>query len=442
MRILIAPDKFKDSLTAAAVAEAIAAGLRRADPNLQLDLCPMADGGEGTVAALVAATNGRIETRDVTGPLPGMHVNAHFGILGDGQTAVIEMASASGLHLLAPRQRNPLRTTTYGTGELLRAAVDLGVRKIILGIGGSATVDGGIGAAQAFGARIDLGNGSSYTAGNRKLTGADLLNVLSIDTRRTAPAPVAPPPAPSRKQKPRRAPPPGTLDISARRSIARAAESPHDTSTRSSVNFALAHYGPNVNRASLADGVEFIVACDVANPLSGPNGAARIFGPQKGATPQQVDDLDRALSQLARRIRASDLAHTPGAGAAGGLGFGMLAFFGASLRSGIEIVMDASNFRERLARADLCITGEGRLDAQSLAGKTAVGVARMCKQLNVPCIALAGSIGAGADQAIEEGLRAYFSICDGPMNLETAIAEAPRLLATLASNVLRTIQRA
>jgi len=390
MRIIIAPDKFKGCMSAQAVAQAIADGLRQVDSGAELDLCPMADGGEGTVAALVAATGGRMMRRVVSGPLVGMKVEADFGLLGDGQTAVIEMAAASGLALLRPEQRNPLRTTTYGTGELIDHAVNAGARHIILGIGGSATVDGGLGCAQACGARITLTNGTEYGPGDRRLTGADVANVLRV------------------------------------------ARVGFDTGRREHAT---------AQRGELPDMslVRFTVACDVSNVLFGPNGAAPIFGPQKGATPQQVALLDGALEQLAVRTDRLDVAQTPGAGAAGGLGFGMMAFFDATLRSGIEIVAEAAHLRQRLAGADVCFTGEGCLDGQSAAGKTAVGVARICQSLNIPCIALAGAIGPGAEQALSQGLDAYFAVGDRPMSLDEAMAEAPRLLASTAANLMRLI---
>ena len=194
------------------------------------------------------------------------------------------------------------------------------------------------------------------------------------------------------------------------------------------------------HRGEKTDGVPILVACDVANPLFGPNGAAEIYGPQKGATPQNVKLLDATLRELSRRMNMTDLAENPGAGAAGGLGFGLLAFFGATLRSGVEIVSDAVNLRERLRGVDLCITGEGRLDAQSCAGKTAVGVARLCRELRVPCIVLAGSIGEGAEQVLREGITAYFGICDRPMILAEAMREAASLLHSTAANLLRTLR--
>jgi glycerate kinase len=407
MKILIAPDKFKDCLSAADVAGAIADGIRSVDPSIEIDSCPMADGGEGTVAALVAATGGTIHTRKVTGPLASTKVDAPVGILGDGKTAVVEMASASGLYLLQPDQRDPTRTTSFGTGELLRAASELGATRIILGIGGSATVDGGIGCAQAWGVRFSLASGQTYSVGDRKLTGGDLLRLRSVE-------------------------PAGTRSAGngGSRRGNRPGSSPRAKSTR-----ALPDSSPRqfINTRN----IEFIVACDVGNPLLGENGAANIFGPQKGATPEQVAHLEEGLSKLVERTGRADLADQPGAGAAGGLGFGMMAFFGAALRPGIDIVIEATRLRERLAGADLCITGEGKFDAQSLAGKTTIGVARLCHEMNIPCIAIAGSIGAGAEQSFEHGITSYFSICDHPMGLNEAIERAPELIKSQAANILR-----
>jgi glycerate kinase len=301
-----------------------------------------------------------------------MKVNAAFGMLGDGTTAVIEMAAASGLALLSSQDRNPLNTTTFGTGELINAAVEMGATHIIVGIGGSATVDGGIGCAQACGHTIVLQDGEPVSI-TEPLVGADVERVVMVKR----------------------------------------------------------------HRGEKTDRVKITVACDVTNPLFGENGAAVIFGPQKGATPDDVRRLDAALRQLATRNGKLDLASVPGAGAAGGLGFGLLAFFGAQLRSGIDIVLDATNLRQRLKNADLCITGEGRLDSQSLAGKTVIGVSRLCKDAGVPCIALGGSIDPEMEAAIGEGLTAWFSICDGPMTLDAAINDAAGLLSRSAANVLR-----
>jgi glycerate kinase len=400
MKIVLAPDKFKGCLSARDVCEAMSAGIREVDRSVTIDTCPMADGGEGTVEALVAATGGRKVTRRVTGPLPSMKIDAPIGILGDGQTAVIEMASASGLHLLKPNQYDPTRTTTYGTGELLLAAAELGMKRIILGIGGSATVDGGIGAAQAWGARFILKTGQTYSNGDRRLTGGDLKQLLRFDW-----------------------PMPSSDD--GRRLL---------SDVPSYASNPMPQYEPLLDTR----GIEFVVACDVGNPLFGRDGAAAIFGPQKGATSEQVKDLDDGLRHLAEKLLRTPLADAPGAGAAGGLGFGMMAFFGAMVRPGAAIVMEATKLRDRLAGADLCLTGEGKLDSQSLAGKTAVSVARLCKELNVPCIALAGALTRGYEGAHKEGLTAAFPICDAPMTLDESMRSAATLITAATARILRT----
>jgi glycerate kinase len=364
MKIVLAPDKFKGSLSAPQVCDAMATGIRQVHPEAEIDRCPMADGGEGTVAALVAATGGRLETRRVTGPLAEMKVDAIFGVLGDGRTAVVEMAAASGLALLRPEDRNPLNTTTFGTGELLMVAAELGASEIILGIGGSATVDGGIGCAQACGLPVLLEGGEPLSP-TEPLCGRDLPTVLMIKHGR----------------------------------------------------------GSSIERMRIR------VACDVVTPLFGPTGAAVIFGPQKGANPAQVRWLDDALRGLAERTGKLADAEVPGAGAAGGLGFGMLAYFGATLQSGADIVIDAMRLRERLNGADLCITGEGRLDAGSLHGKAPIAVARLCKQLGVRCGAIVGSIGDGAELARDEGISDYFAISDGILSPEDCIRRAAELVS-------------
>jgi glycerate kinase len=372
MKLLVAPAKFKGCLTGPQVAAAIGAGARRADPAALVDLCPVADGGEGFVEALVAATGGRLETRRVTGPLPDMRVDATFGILGDQKTAVVEMAAASGLALLAPEDRDPLRTTTFGTGELLLHAAKLGVSEILLGIGGSATVDGGIGAAQACGQPVILDRqGAADTA--EPLVGEDLERVVLVKHARGSPL----------------------------------------------------------------DRVKITVACDVTNPLFGPTGAAAVYGPQKGATPEQVERLDALLKQLAERCGKMPEASAPGAGAAGGLGFAMLAFFGATLRPGFDIVADATRLRDRLRGVDLCLTGEGRLDGSSLHGKATAGVARLCRDAGVPCVALAGSVAREELREQDDPFTAAFSVCPGPITLEDAQRNATALLAAAAENVLR-----
>lgn len=366
MRVVIAPDKFKGCLDAQSVCSAIAAGWKRADPHAEPDLCPMADGGEGIVAALVAATGGRMIIRRVTGPLPEMKVDAAFGMLGDGRTAVVEIAAACGLALLKPEDRDPMATTSFGAGELICGAIDAGAKHIIVGLGGSATIDCGIGIAQACGLTVLLAGGELVSP-TEPLTGADLEKVIFIKHGR----------------------------------------------------------GGKVDRITLS------AACDVNNPLCGPNGAAAIFGPQKGATPEQVMWFDRTLARLAERTGHQQLALAPGAGAAGGLGFALLAYFGASLKPGIEIVIEAVKLEERLRGADLCITGEGRLDAQSFMGKTVGGVAGLCRKMGVKCVAIAGSVEA------TDGLVAAYAISDGDISIEESMVRAAELIADTAESLAR-----
>jgi len=353
MRILVAPDSFKESLTAAEAADAIARGLRSARPELEVDLCPMADGGEGTVDALVKATGGSFQTTTVTGPL-GQAVDARWGRLGDGRTAVIEMAQAAGLHLVPHGRRDPMRTTTYGVGELIRAALDEGVSRIVLGIGGSATCDSGMGMAQALGVTFTPAQGRASP-----LAGGALLSITHVDT---------------------------------------------------------------ATRDPRLDQVTIRAACDVTNPLTGPNGAAHVYGPQKGASPEMAGELDAGLAHLASLLGVDP--ELPGAGAAGGLGYGLVAFCGAMLERGVELVMDAVDFDPRIAHADLVITGEGRLDAQSIHGKTCIGVARRAARHNKPCIALVGSASDDADLCLAHGLAAYHTLVNDQLTTDQAIAHA------------------
>jgi glycerate kinase len=365
VRIIVAPDKFKSCLTAAEVASAISAGL----PDwAEIECIPLADGGEGTLDALVAATNGQIHHRRVTGPLPEMKIDAPWGLLGDGQTAVVEMSAASGLHLLAPVQYDPLATTTFGTGELLMAAARHGVSRILLGIGGSATVDGGIGAAHACGLPVLLRDGEP-TSPTEPLCGRDLEKVLMIKH----------------------------------------------------------------GRGSAIERVKIDVMCDVNNPLFGDAGAARVFGPQKGASPELVEWLDDQLRALAIRTGRIDEAKTPGAGAAGGLGFAMLAFFGATLRPGFDTIAQTLHLRDRIAGADLVITGEGRFDASSLHGKTAMGVARLCRELGVRCVVIAGSVEESAAKA--GGVTDVVRISPPDMAVEESMRRARELLVDAARSL-------
>lgn len=377
MRVLLAPDKFKGSLSAIQACDALREGVRAIDPSAEVDLCPLSDGGEGFVDAMVRALGGRLITRRVTGPLPEMKVDATFGVLPATPTrpitAVIEMSAASGLHWLRPDQYDPLATTTFGAGQLVREAVREGCRHVLLGIGGSATCDAGIGFAQACGLPVLLDNGDP-TSDTEPLCGRDLEHVVRIKS----------------------------------------------------------------HRGGAVDGVTFEVAADVTNPLFGPDGAAPVFAPQKGATAQQVRWLDDMLKQLATRTGHLTEAASPGAGAAGGLGFALLAFFGATLRPGIELVIEATRLRERLTGTDLCLTGEGRIDAQTLSGKTVIGVARACRDANVPCVALAGAVGYDLDllKARQQGLTSAFSICPGPVNHATALRDAGVNLSRVTSQVV------
>ncbi len=372
MKIVIAPDTFKEALPARQVCEAIARGVRRVWPHARIDMVPMADGGEGTVETLVEATGGTLMETRVRGPL-GDPVIAKWGMLGSPtQTAVVEMAAASGLGLVPPERRNPMMTTTYGTGELILAALDAGARTIILGIGGSATNDGGAGAAQAVGVRFYDRDGGLCPPG---LAGGGLKRVAR-------------------------------MDISAR--------------------------DPRIAET------EIKVACDVDNPLYGPRGAAAVYGPQKGATPEQVAELDTNLvrwAELIHRDLSLRVDAIPGAGAAGGLGAGLMAFFDAKLAPGIKLVMEAVRLAERIAGADMVITGEGRIDRQSMMGKVIAGVGRAAKAAGVPAIALVGSIGEGAEATLEV-LESYHGINPAGMPLDQALARTAEALEATTREVL------
>ena len=369
MRIVIAPNAFKGSLSALEAATAIGEGIRVALPDADLVLVPIADGGDGTVDALVAATHGERRTLRVRGPL-GEPVDAEYGLIDGGSTAVIEMAKAAGLALVPPDKRDPRITTTYGVGELLQHAYDAGARRFIVGIGGSATNDGGAGMAQALGYHLLDENGLEL--------------------------------------------PPGGLAL---KRLARV-----------HVGGVHAHWKE----------AEVEVACDVTNPLTGPRGASAVYGPQKGATPEMVAELDAALHHFAEIIRRDlgvDVEHLPGAGAAGGLGAGLVAFTGAQLRPGAEMVMEALHLDERLSGAQLVITGEGRLDSQTARfGKGPAAVARHAKNAGIPVVAIGGSV------ADETELRLLFDGLEAtvvePSSLEEAIAQARPLLMRAATRLM------
>lgn len=372
MRIVIAPDSFKESATARQVAEAIASGVRRAVADAELVLTPMADGGEGTVDALVAATAGRRVDIEVTGPL-GEPVQATYGLLGNGDTAIIEMAAASGLALVPVSKRDPRITTTRGTGELIRDALDRHVRRIIVGLGGSATNDAGAGMAQALGFRLLDTEGRDLPPG-----GAALADLRQIDASGKHPR---------------------------------------------------------------LEATEFLVACDVANPLCGPGGASLVYGPQKGASPEAAQELDKALRHFANVVNEQlgvNVLNLPGAGAAGGLGGGLVAFAAGRLRSGFELIAEACHLENHLRDADLVITGEGRLDRQTAHGKTPLGVAEMAKRYGVPVVALAGALGNGWRALYPLGIDAMFAIADKPMEPAEAFSRTLELVSATAEAVIRT----
>ncbi|MBM7704273.1 glycerate kinase [Metabacillus iocasae] len=369
MKIVIAPDSYKESLTALEVANAIEAGFKEVLPQAQYVKIPMADGGEGTVQSLVDATNGRIIEQNVTGPL-GNKVTAFFGVLGDGKTAVIEMAAASGLHLVSPQERNPLLTTTWGTGELIKAALDYGVTHIIVGIGGSATNDGGAGMIQALGGKLLDKNGNPIGFGGGELEKLHQVDVASMDARLQT--------------------------------------------------------------------VRIDVACDVENPLTGARGASAIFGPQKGATQEMITILDASLTHfanLAEHTIQKSTRDLPGAGAAGGLGFGLVTFLSAHLKRGIDIVLEATSFHEHVQGASLVITGEGRIDSQTIFGKTPIGVAKAAKAHHIPVIGIAGSISTDSDVVRQHGIDAVFSVVPGAMPLPEALANAKTYISLTARNI-------
>lgn len=385
MKIVIAPDSFKESLSALEVANAIEQGLRQVIPDCEIVKIPVADGGEGTVQSMVDATGGSIVNLEVMGPL-GNRVQAHYGILGGilanssnssaashanhSAIAVIEMASASGLHHVPREQRNPLLTTSYGTGELICDALNRGIKHIILGLGGSATNDGGAGMAQALDILLLDDQGKTLPAG-----GAALANLARIDM---------------------------------------------------------------TNAHPLLSQCTFEVACDVDNPLCGERGASAIFGPQKGATPEMVKQLDAALAHYADVIARNDMTdhrEQAGAGAAGGMGLGVMAFLNAELKPGVEIVMQTVGLADKIRGADLVITGEGRIDGQTVFGKTPMGVLKQAKLQGIPAIGIAGCLGENANAILDQGMTAIFPIIPHLSPLEDVLANAKLNLCNTARNI-------
>lgn len=377
MKFVIAPDSFKGSLTAKQVAEAIQNGLTRVFPDAEYAMVPMADGGEGTVQSLVDATNGHLVKKQVHNPLNQLS-EAYYGILGDGQTAVIEMAQASGIQYVDEHTHNPLITTTYGTGELMLDAMDHGVQKIIMGIGGSATNDGGAGMAQALGAKLLDKDGHELAFGGGALDQLDCIDVSGVDPR-----------------------------------VAK---------------------------------TEVLIASDVTNPLTGKDGASAVFGPQKGATPEMVKTLDHNLHHYAAVIKRDlhkDLEQQPGAGAAGGLGTGLMAFTHSTMAKGIDLVVEYTHLKEQAQGADFVFTGEGGIDFQTKFGKTPYGVAKATKEVapQAPVIVLAGNIGKDIDTLYsKDAMDAIFATPDGAKSLDQAMKDGPHDIAETAENVGRLIK--
>jgi len=370
MKVVIAPDSFKGSLTAAQVCSAVSAGIVSVFPGVDIVCVPMADGGEGTVQSLVDGLGGVFVSCEAQDPL-GRPVTAVYG-LTENRTAVIEMAQASGLTLLKENERDPMITSTFGTGQLIKDALGRGARKFIIGIGGSATNDGGAGMAEALGYRFLDKRGNELQRG-----GGALMRLSRIDSADADPR--------------------------------------------------------------LKDSV-FTVACDVENPLLGPAGASAVFGPQKGADPERVMLLDKALARFAKRVKADlgeKVAEVPGAGAAGGLGAGCLAFLSANLQKGVGIVIEATGLREKIGGADLVITGEGRTDSQTLGGKTVFGIAGLAKSLGVPVIVISGSLAEGAEELLKYGAWRLYAIMEDGITLEEAMTDGAELIKAKAARAIR-----
>lgn len=371
--IVLAPDSFKESMTAKEVCEAMERGIRTANSQIRCIHVPMADGGEGTMQSLVDATGGRVYSKEVVGPL-GNNVVAEYGILGNGEIGVIEMASASGIHLVDSEKRNPLITTTFGTGQLIKACLDKGVKKLLIGIGGSATNDGGAGFIQALGGRLLDENGDDLSYGGGALAKLHTIDLSNLDERLKY--------------------------------------------------------------------VSVEVACDVNNPLCGKEGASYVFGPQKGATREMIEILDQNLSHYAEVIKeqlGKDVISKAGAGAAGGLGAGLMAFLDVKLKSGIEMVIEYANLEEKVRDADMVWTGEGSIDFQTQYGKTPLGVAMIAKKYNKSVIALAGRVGNDIDVLYDKGIDAIFGIMRGVTSIEEALVKGPENVEKTSENIIRLL---
>lgn len=374
MKIVIAPDSFKESLTALQVAQAIEIGFKKIFPDAEYIKVPMADGGEGTVQSLIDAWQGQSMVTEVTAPL-GNKVLAEWGLSADRKTAIIEMAAASGLHLVAENERNPLITGSYGTGELIKAALNFGVEKIILGIGGSATNDAGVGMLQALGAAFLDDEGKPLVAGGAALKQLSKIDLSALDPRLAT--------------------------------------------------------------------TQIEVACDVDNPLCGERGASAVFGPQKGATAAMIKELDAALSLFSQKVKQQlnkDIANIVGAGAAGGMGAGLQLLPKCRLKSGVDIILEATHLSKVVADADLVITGEGRMDSQTVYGKTPVGVAKTAKRFHKSVIAIVGCLRADYEVVYDAGIDAVFPIIRNLASLSDTLAQGRENLISTSQNVARTLK--
>jgi len=371
---VLAPDSFKESMSAEQACQAMQRGVLQVFPDACCIAVPMADGGEGTVEALLRSLDGQGITCMVTGPLVTQQVSTYFAIVDYGRTAVLEMAKANGIHLLAAEQRNPMLTSTYGTGEMIRQALDLGVSKIIIGLGGSVTNDGGAGMAQALGVQFFNSTGEAIQVCGDNLDQINQIDISQLDAR--------------------------------------------------------------------LKNTEILIASDVNNPLCGPNGASAIFGPQKGATPEMVQQLDLNLNHYANLVEASlgiSIKNVAGSGAAGGLGFGLMAFAGAKLQSGVELIIEQSRLAEKIAQADYVLTGEGKIDSQTALGKTPFGVAQVAQQFNKPVLAFAGLVGEGIESLFDAGFTQIVGINPPDCSLEEALKNGEVNLEKAVSKTIKNI---
>ncbi len=371
---VLAPDSFKESMSAEQACQAMQRGVLQVFPDACCIAVPMADGGEGTVEALLRSLDGQGITCMVTGPLVTQQVSTYFAIVDYGRTAVLEMAKANGIHLLAAEQRNPMLTSTYGTGEMIKQALDRGIEKIIVGLGGSVTNDGGAGMAQALGVQFFNSTGEAIQVCGGNLDQINQIDISQLDAR--------------------------------------------------------------------LKNTEILIASDVNNPLCGPNGASAIFGPQKGATPEMVQQLDRNLNHYANLVEASlgiSIKNVAGSGAAGGLGFGLMAFADAKLQSGVELIIEQSRLAEKIAQADYVLTGEGKIDSQTALGKTPFGVAQVAQQFNKPVLAFAGLVGEGIESLFDAGFTQIVGINPPDCSLEEALKNGEVNLEKAVSKTIKNI---